>query len=201
MIASVLRLSRSDCKALRVTDPYSIHRVVYSLFPKKEGKSRDFLFVDKGGDFYGRTILLLSEDTPETPEYGELVSKEIPERFLQQDHYGFEVVVNPVVRDNKTGKIKPVRGKDALLGWFLQKAPGYGFSVDPGSLSVSETNVVRFTKDSKEVILGKAKFTGRLTVLDREVFIKTFTHGLGKGKGFGFGLLQIVPLQAASVDA
>jgi CRISPR system Cascade subunit CasE len=37
MIASVLRLSRSDCKALRVTDPYSIHRVVYSLFPKKEG--------------------------------------------------------------------------------------------------------------------------------------------------------------------
>ncbi|HOV39272.1 MAG TPA: type I-E CRISPR-associated protein Cas6/Cse3/CasE [Spirochaetales bacterium] len=201
MIASVLRLSRSDCKALRVTDPYSIHRVVYSLFPKKEEKSRDFLFVDKGGDFNGRTILLLSEDTPETPEYGQLVSKEIPERFLQQDHYGFEVVVNPVVRDNKTGKIKPIREKDSLLGWFLQKAPGYGFSVDPGSLSVSETNVLRFTKDSKEVILGKAKFTGRLTVLDREVFIKTFTHGLGKGKGFGFGLLQIVPLQAASVDA
>ena len=201
MIASVLRLSRSDCESLRVTDPYSVHRVVYSLFPQKDGRPRDFLFVDKGGSFNERTILLLSEDTPEMPEYGELVSKEIPDRFLQQDHYGFEVVVNPVVRDNRTGKIKPVRGKDALLEWFLQKSPTYGFSVDHGSLSVSQTNIVHFTKDTKEVILAKAKFTGRLTVINRDIFIKTFTHGLGKGKGFGFGLLQIVPLQAASEDA
>jgi CRISPR system Cascade subunit CasE len=174
---------------------------VYSLFPKKEGKFRDFLFVDKGGSFNERTILILSEDTPGTPQYGDILSREIPDRFLQQDHYGFEVVVNPVIRDNRTRKLKPVRRKDELSEWFLQKSFTYGFSVDHGSLSVSQTNIVCFTKDSKKVVLNRAKFTGRLTVINRDLFIKAFRHGLGKGKGFGFGLLQIVPLQAASVDA
>ena len=32
MIASALHLSRSDVKALKITDAYSLHRVVYDLF-------------------------------------------------------------------------------------------------------------------------------------------------------------------------
>ena len=32
LYAAVLRLSRGDVKALRVTDAYSVHRVVYDLF-------------------------------------------------------------------------------------------------------------------------------------------------------------------------
>lgn len=64
MIASVLKLNRADCKALKITDAYSIHRVVYELFP---GESRDFLFADKGGDFKSRQILILSEHSPEAP--------------------------------------------------------------------------------------------------------------------------------------
>jgi CRISPR system Cascade subunit CasE len=200
MIATVWRLSRSDCKILRVTDPYSIHRIVYSLFPKKEGKSRNFLFADKGGTFNERVILILSEEQPERPAYGELLSKEIPKSFLHQDHYGFEVVINPTIRDSKTGRIIPVRGRDSLLQWFTQKSSTYGFIVDKDSLSVSETNIIRFKKDSKEVILGKAKFTGKLTVIDRELFIKSFSNGLGRAKGFGFGLLQIVPIKPALAD-
>lgn len=200
MIASVWHLSRSDCKILRVTDAYSIHRIVYSLFPKKEGKSRNFLFSDKGGTFNERTILILSEAPPEKPAYGELLSKEIPKSFLQQDYYAFEVVINPVTRDSKTGKIIPVRGKDALLQWFIKKSPAYGFRVEENSLSVSDTNIIRFKKDLKEVVLGKAKFTGKLTVIDRELFLKSFSNGLGRAKGFGFGLLQIVPIKPASAD-
>ena len=33
LIASVLHLDRRAVKALRITDPYSLHRVVYSLYP------------------------------------------------------------------------------------------------------------------------------------------------------------------------
>ena len=33
MIAGVLELSWRDIRELRVTDPYSVHRVIYSLFP------------------------------------------------------------------------------------------------------------------------------------------------------------------------
>ena len=58
MIASYYTLTRSDVKALGIKDNYSLHKAVYSLFPKQEGKSRDFLFSDKGGDFNSRKILI-----------------------------------------------------------------------------------------------------------------------------------------------
>jgi CRISPR system CASCADE complex protein CasE/Cse3 len=201
MIASVLALSRTDCKVLRITDAYSIHRVVYSLFPKKDGVSREFLYADKGGSFLERTILILSESEPVMPEYGELRSKRINESFLQHSLYGFEVIVNPVRRDNKSGAIVPVRGKDELCQWFTKKAPTFGFTVNPELLTVGDTDVLQFKKDGHSVTLGKAKFTGKLEVTDRDLFIATFKHGLGKAKGFGFGLLQIVPLTKASIDA
>lgn len=201
MIASVLSLNRSDCKAFRITDPYSIHRVVYSLFPKNDGITRDFLYADKGGSFMERTILILSESEPIIPEFGELRSKRISESFLQYSLYGFEVIVNPVKRDKKSGSIVPVRGKDQLCQWFANKAPTFGFTVNQDSLTVGDTDILQFKKDGHTVTLGKAKFTGKLEVTDRDLFIATFKHGLGKAKGFGFGLLQIVPLTKASIDA
>ncbi len=201
MIASVLSLSREDCKVLKITDPYSIHRVVYSLFPRKGESTRQFLYADKGGSINERTILLLSETEPVLPEYGELRSKRINESFLQHQLYGFEVIVNPVKRDNKTGHIVPVRGKEELSSWFVQKAPSFGFAVDPVFLTVGDTDVIQFKKDGLGVTLGKATFTGKLEVIDQSRFIETFRHGLGKAKGFGFGLLQIVPLTKASKDA
>ncbi|TVS17243.1 MAG: type I-E CRISPR-associated protein Cas6/Cse3/CasE, partial [Gammaproteobacteria bacterium] len=33
VIASILQLDRRAVKALRITDAYSLHRVVYSLYP------------------------------------------------------------------------------------------------------------------------------------------------------------------------
>lgn len=43
MIASVLKLNRADCKALDVKDIYSVHKIVYSLFPMQDNNTRDFL--------------------------------------------------------------------------------------------------------------------------------------------------------------
>ena len=55
MFASRYRLSPHDAKALRVTDTYSLHRVVYGLFDDvREGdreKGSGILFVDMGGSF------------------------------------------------------------------------------------------------------------------------------------------------------
>lgn len=200
MIASVLRLSRSDCNTLKITDPYSIHRVIYSLFPQKEGISREFLFADKGGDFFSRRILILSKEHPLEPEYGSIESKVIQDSFLNYNYYAFEVLVNPVKRDNTTRKIIAIKGRDELSAWFIEKAPTFGFSVDPHSLTISETEVLQFKKGSGKVTFGKAKFIGKLVVTNRERFKKSFYDGIGKGKGFGFGLLQIVPLKKASTD-
>ena len=199
MIASVLKLTRADCKALKLEDAYSVHRIVYSLFPKQDGETRDFLFADKGGDWDCRKILILSERNPDTPQFGEISSKEIPDSYLQCDYYGFEVVINPTQRNGPTKKTMPVKGMENLHKWFIQKGPSLGFDVDPASLQVGHIGVQSFEKVSEGKKMtqthGSATFTGKLKVLDRAVFMQSFKLGIGRAKGFGFGLLQLVPIQ------
>lgn len=194
MIASMLNLSRTDCKVLELKDIYSLHKMIYSLFPEVPGQSRDFLFADKGGDFKGRKILILSEREPLSPEYGTLYSKPVPDHFLELDHYGFEIVMNPTKRDLKTGQIVSVRGEENLMKWFLQKAANFGFEVLPQSLQVSHAGVVTYQKKGETRTHNTATFTGKLKVTERSLFIRSFKEGMGRAKAFGFGLLQIVPV-------
>ena len=196
MIASALRLNRADCKVLEITDAYSLHRIVYSLFPEQFGQPRDFLYADKGGDWNCRRILMLSERRPETPEFGELESKEIPESFLRWDNYGFEVMLNPTQRNGPSKKTMPIKGRENLHKWFIQKAPEWGFDVEPDCLQISSIGVVSFNRDKTITQThGTATFIGKLRVANRVVFIDRFKHGIGRAKGFGFGLLQIVPIK------
>lgn len=193
MIASMLRLNRSDCKELKITDAYSIHRVLYSLFP---GESRDFLFADKGGDFNSRKILILSERSPENPQYGEIQSKHIPETLLDHEHYGFEVTLNPTKRDNQTGKTVAIRGRENQLQWFLGKAPTLGFEIQAESLEIRHSGVQTFDLgDGKIITHNTTSFVGKLKVTDRIKFQNSFRKGIGRAKGFGFGLFQIIPLE------
>ncbi|MFQ5752396.1 MAG: type I-E CRISPR-associated protein Cas6/Cse3/CasE [bacterium] len=196
MIASALRLSRADCKALDIKDAYSLHKTVYSLFPKQNGQVRDFIYADKGGDWSCRRILILSTRKPEIPEFGEIESREVSEPFLQWDNYGFEVTANPTRRNGPSKKTTPIKGRENLHKWFIQKAPTWGFDVEPESLQISKIGVVSFDRDkSITQTHGTATFIGKLKVIDRQVFIKSFKQGIGRAKGFGFGLLQIVPIQ------
>lgn len=194
MIATLLHLNRADCKALGLKDIYSLHKVVYSLFPPKTGESRDFLFADKGGDFHGRKILILSRRKPVSPGFGEISSKVIHERFLEFEHYGFEMVLNPTRRDAGTGKIVAVRGRDNLLEWFTEKVPRFGFKVFSESLQVNHAGVLIYKKNGKTRTHNTATFIGKLNVTDRQAFVKSFEEGIGRAKSFGFGLLQIVPI-------
>jgi len=187
-------LNRSDFVALNITDAYSIHRVVYDLFPKKENEQRNFLFVDKGGTWQQRKILILSKDEPGSPEFGELQSKKVTDEFLLFDSYGFEVVLNPTKRESGSKKVLPVLGTDALKMWFQRKSEESGFSIDENRLQISKTGVIAFNKDNAQCTFNTATFMGVLNVVDREKFIECFKNGIGRGKGFGFGLLQLVPI-------
>ncbi|MFH2064524.1 MAG: type I-E CRISPR-associated protein Cas6/Cse3/CasE [Pseudomonadota bacterium] len=194
MIASVLKLSRSDCKAIGLKDVYGLHKIIYSLFPEIPGQKRDFLFADKGGGFNSRKILILSEREPIPPEYGVLSSKPVPDQFLAHNIYGFEIVLNPTKRNPETGKIVSVRKKDDLLEWFTQRCEKHGFDVLSQSLQVNVLGVLRYEKNGKHCTHNTATFMGKLRVTDREAFIQSFKQGIGRAKAFGFGLLQIVPI-------
>lgn len=204
MIVSKLSLTRADIRLLRVTDPYSIHRVVYSLFEdiridsdKKTSISSGILYADKGADRYGnnREILILSNRMPMVPEFGTITSKMVPESFLMHEHYTFEVTVNPSKRDKKTGKTVAVRGCEAIKDWFINKTlKSWGFMVHPEKLDIEKLDVNVFRKKDHTITQGSAIFKGVLTVIDRKQFVQSFQQGIGRGRAFGFGLLQIVPI-------
>lgn len=197
MIASLYRLSRSDIARLKVTDDYSLHRIVYSLFPENEGgdKRRDFLYADKGGDFRERVLLILSHRLPVEPAAGSIESREVPVSFLSHDCYAFEVVMNPTKRDVKTTKTIAIRGQEEIRAWFVRKACAWGFSVDESRLAISCVGIQSFEhKGNGMVVHETATFSGILRVCDRDIFTTSFENGIGRCRGFGFGLLQIRPL-------
>jgi len=201
MIATMIDLNRHDCRALGMKDAYSVHKMVYSLFPRQgEQDSRDFLFADKGGDWNSRKILVLSRRAPLPMDHGRVESKEIPDSFLEYDYYGFEVLLNPVVRNGLSGSTRAVRGTENLKTWFLERSASFGFEVDPPeSLQVRNEGVVVFDRNKEGSRMSQthntATFIGKLRVTDRSLFKKSFENGLGRAKGFGFGLLQIIPIQ------
>jgi CRISPR system Cascade subunit CasE len=205
MIASVLKLGPKDIKTLRVTDDYSLHRVVYSMFEDRRTEAEKnasvpsgFLYADKGGDGNGRLILLLSDREPLKPAHGTLESKTVDEKFLAFERYRFEVLINPTKRDNQSRKIIALRDRDEITRWFIDKAPAsWGFSVQPSTLQLKTLQVKQFVKQSHSVTHGGAELTGVLEVVDRALFIKSFQQGIGRGRAFGFGLLQIAPITSS----
>ena len=206
MIASVLHMSRKDAKALRITDAYSIHRVVYSLYENvrdpeenKSNESSGILFADQGGDADGRRILMLSNRPPaEKVEglYGRIESKEIPEKFLEHSDYRFKIIINPTRREKESGKLKPIRDRTAIADWFVAKAASnWGFEVSFENLQINKIDVLHFSdKNKNDVTISQAHVQGALKVTDTEKFQKSFIHGIGRARSFGCGLLQLVPI-------
>lgn len=202
MIASVLHLSRADCKALNIKDAYSLHRVVYDLFDdvrseseKQQAVSSGILYVDKGGDFRGRKILMLSNRQPNAPIHGEISMKKIANDFLDYSDYRFEIVINPTKRQSGGGKLVPLRTREDIANWFLEKAPQWGFDVSKAHLQVEDIAIKCFSdKHGHEITQAQARILGRLTVTDKMRFTKSFQQGIGRGRSFGCGLLQVVPI-------
>ena len=206
MIASVLHLDRPAMKALRITDAYSLHRVVYSLYDdirnpesKATSESSGILYADQGGDYKGRKILMLANRQPTVTvdgRHGEVHSRPIPDNFLEHSQYRFKVIVNPTRRDSASRKLLPVRGREAVGQWFTERATtSWGFSVATEHLQVDKIEIQQFKdKQQRQVTIAQAHIQGVLSIADQTQFKRSFTQGIGRARAYGCGLLQIVPL-------
>lgn len=189
-----------DAAALRkgnIRDDYSIHRLVYSLFPLEQERSR-FLYADKGSVRGGRLLLVLSEKEPNVPEYVTSATTIISENFFRFSDYRFEIDLNPVKKEKESGKRRAVTGQLDLLNWFIAHSEKWGFQADARSLEVSIKPIRQFSKDGTVCTFNHAFFRGSLHVTDQEKFRESFLAGLGHGKAFGFGLLQLRPISNAT---
>ncbi|AUW07378.1 type I-E CRISPR-associated protein Cas6/Cse3/CasE [Vibrio campbellii] len=202
LYASVLKIDRKSFKELRIKDTYSLHRVVYNLFECVDNEtSRCIQWVDMGGDFHSRDVLIFSDKIPRSSidGAGTVVTKEIPLQFLGYDFYRFEIVVNPSYRPMKRGselngnrtKIVPIKGRENIEKWFIEKSVKCGFECS--AIQVESVVVDKFNAKSS-VTIQKVKIVGQLKVTDRDQFIKTVASGIGRAKGFGCGLLQVTPI-------
>ena len=206
MVASVLHLDQKSVKALRITDAYSLHRVVYSLYEdvrdtqqKQSSVPSGILFADQGGDVRGRKILILSNREPMDKvngEFGEVHSKPIPDGFLQHGQYRFKVIVNPTRRHSASRKLLAVRGRDNIASWFVERATkSWGFTVSLQHLQIDKIEVLQFKdKVNRNITICQAHVQGQLQVTDKQEFVKSFTQGIGRARTYGCGLLQIVPV-------
>lgn len=209
LYASVLHLDRHAIQTLKVTDPYSLHRVVYSLYENvrseadKQGHTPSgIVYADKGGNRLGRQVMMLSEREPangilaENERLGEVQCKPIPTGFLDHPRYQFQVTINPTRRENATGRRLPVKGREAITEWFIERCErSWGFRALPSTLELGRIDVQQFKgKQDRTITVTKAHLRGVLEVTDAQRFRRSFARGIGRGRAFGCGLLQIVPV-------
>lgn len=193
MKASMLFLERKDLMKLgKDQDAYTFHKLIYSLFP---GDKREFLYLDKGGLYGTRSVLILSSKDPLQPDVGMIRTKIIPDFFLEQENYAFEVRLNPVRRKTGSSRMIPVKADKDLLNWFMERQSRWGINATSDSLRIDDKGIQVIQKGKSRIIHNQATFKGVLRVIDNKKFRQAFSTGLGRGKAFGFGLLQIQPIQ------
>ncbi|MGN0918259.1 MAG: type I-E CRISPR-associated protein Cas6/Cse3/CasE [Oxalobacter sp.] len=202
----LLEVGRRDLSRLAITDSYSVHRLIYNLFDdvRSEGEKQqsipaNFCYADLGGNTLRRQFLVLSDRLPRAQEWQDssISVKKVEDRYLEEKAYRFKIIINPTTRDSATQALKPVKGREAIADWFLQRAEkNWGFRPNPETLIVDKVEVQVFTaKNNRRITLAQAHLSGTFEVTDRTLFIKAFKAGIGRGRAFGCGLLQIVPVK------
>jgi CRISPR system Cascade subunit CasE len=200
MIASALHLSRRDLAILKISDSYSVHRVVYDLFDdvrsdtdKLNNQSSGILYRDNGMDENGKSILILSNREPVNRSHGELFTKKIDDSLFDYSKYNFSIIINPITRIGS--KVTPIRKESEICDWLVTKSADWGFSVDNNNISIDRITADQFTgKCGNHITLCRASISGLLSVTEPDKFKHSFKTGIGRAKSFGCGLLQIIPV-------
>lgn len=199
MYMTKLLLSHSDINTHKITDTYSLHRVVYGLFEdvrtdeeKKSSIPSGIQWVDKGSDGSHREIFILSDRAPIEQTTLNVATKTVPDALFDVQHLAFDVIINPVKQMSKTRKYVPLTSYEDIAQWFQSRAQQWGFSVTPDSFYVEVLQADKFQTNQK-ITINRARIAGHLTVTDKNLFRRAFTSGIGRQRAFGCGLLQIVP--------
>ena len=109
-------LSAADRRALRWTDSYSLHRIVYDLFEDIRGDDRQrgsgILFVDKGVRQGVSQVIILSDRLPRTPQRGVLETLQVTD--VQVDRFSKGTGMATIARATLTGSLR-VRERESFI--------------------------------------------------------------------------------------
>ena len=203
LYAGRLILQPTAVARLRVTDPYSIHRLMLDLVqlerPKeisdKGSEPSGLQWVDRGEHLCGRvidflTMLSLKEEASVLPEDVRLMYRSLPESFLDHENYRFQIVVNPVRSVlGRPGFRRALTNEADVREWFVRRMQAAGADVTISM--VDQLKLDSFRKNKMLLKFAGARIFGKLHVEDRAKFEQIARTGIGKGRAFGYGFLQL----------
>lgn len=192
---------------------YALHQLVWDLFPKNKGASRDFIY--RYEEEPHLQLVTVSERKPEpSVEEFDIVTKDFDPALSVGDRLQIRGQVNPVTRvtgkDGKRRKVDVVQhtriemqqqGIDPHympsrsdlvqqegLKWLQHQGTIYGFTVEKGVFDNYQQ--YRFRKGKRKICLASSDLQAVITITDVAKTKKALTKGIGSGKAFGFGLIQ-----------
>lgn len=93
----------------------------------------------------------------------------------------------------KRGKVSPVYNYEQIK-FLNDRSKKNGFNLNENEFYIINRGHVSLKRAGhREVNLNKAIYEGRLTVVDKNTFIRILTKGLGKKKAYGFGMMTVIP--------
>lgn len=191
MLLSEILFSPKEIKKEKIYGPYGMHRIIYKIF----GGGKRPLYADKGMSRGMRKAIVLCDEEPAADGYN-ISFKTVPEAFLRLGNYKFQIDINPVKRDAKTGKLIPITDYEEIAEWFASKSEKWGFRTSAGNILVNGVSALEFSKHNKDMVtINSANISGLLQTIDSARFEESFRSGLGRAKAYGHGLLQLTPIK------
>lgn len=195
-------LTPNVVKEQKITDTYSLHRVVYDQFDLtgscEEGQRQAPLWTVSNSDVV-KKLIILSSIEPRNVESEAVMQarsvKEMPEDLLEHSDYLFKITVNPVlVRRNEKLKVIPIKDVTEIKKWFVNKCLKNGMEVNCSSLDLISKKADIFKANNIKNVINKCVVQGQLKVIDPEKFRYAIFNGIGRSKTFGCGLMQVLPI-------
>lgn len=209
MYLSRVKIDTNNRKKIRdLSHVGAIHNWVESSFPEEFSggvRTRKLWRIDplNGSDY----LLIVSEEPPAVDhleEYAVPGTAQIKnyDKFLNNieegKSYTFRITLNPVIakmedQDQRRGRVCPVPN-DQQMKFFYDRSEKNGFQLNKDEFVIVQRGHVIFKKPSqRQIELSKVIYEGKLTVIDKEIFIETLTKGFGKKKAYGFGMMTVIP--------
>lgn len=169
-------------------DVYTIHKFVYSLFPKELNAKFSFnKELIKNGKQY---IIIQSDKRPIIPSFidaDQIKSYVYDDDFFENKEFNFVIDINSSKRLASNGKYSPVK-PDEIIDWITLKFEKNNLHISFVNL-ISQSREVFYAKNNNKVTIYHSKLIGRVKTSDKESIKNAMINGIGRGKTYGYGML------------
>lgn len=209
------RLDPDKLAAVLTGGGYSLHQLLWELFPGEPDADRDFIYRRESENGWPMFYLVSDRAPLGVPGLFEVETKPYSPRLSSGQRLSFSLRVNPVVtRKNDSGgrsrhdvvmdakrqnrdRGEEIPTPDVITRegtrWLIGRAKKAGFEVDSRLIRVEGYLQHRIAKPGtrKPIRFSTLDFSGILTVRHPEPFTRMLFNGLGPAKAFGCGLMLI----------